>query len=148
MNKSEKFDVLSYMRSITPPKPKDLNDYTVTKWCDYWLRVCCNGVKTTTYRSYESIIEHHIKPVLGDVLLQELTYEDVQLFINSMKMGVGIEAPLSPKTIKTFMECFTKLCQQQKSIVISNLTLLIRLFFHQFHIMKFMYCLFQKSEHS
>lgn len=100
MNKNEKFDVLSYMRSITPSKPKDLNDYTVTKWCDYWLNVCCNGVKTTTYRSYESIIEHHIKPVLGDVLLQELTYEDVQLFINSMKIGVGIEAPLSPKTIK------------------------------------------------
>lgn len=33
-------------------------------------------------------------------MLQKLTNENVQLFINSMKIVVGIEAPLSPKTIK------------------------------------------------
>ena len=100
MNDVKKSDVLNYMRSITPKRIEDYRDFTVAEWNDYWLVVYCKGVKETTFRSYESISENHIKPVLGEIKLNELSNEDVQLFINSLKLGIGLEEPLSAKTIK------------------------------------------------
>ena len=100
MENVEKSKVLDYMRSITPKRIADYHEFTVADWNDYWLCVCCKGIKETTYRSYESISENHIKPVLGNIMLCKLSNEDVQLFINSLNLGIGLEEPLSAKTIK------------------------------------------------
>lgn len=44
MNEVKEIDVLSYMRSITPSKPKNLKTYKVSQWFDYWLNVYCSGI--------------------------------------------------------------------------------------------------------
>lgn len=100
MKDVERTDVLTYMRSITPKRIENYQEFTVAEWNNYWLVVYCKGIKETTFRSYESISVNHIQPVLGRIKLCELTNEDVQLFINSLKLGVGMEEPLSAKTIK------------------------------------------------
>ena len=100
MNEVKRTDVLTYMRSITPKRIDNYSGFTVADWNDYWLSVFCKGIKETTLRSYESISENHIKPVLGEIKLTKLSNEDVQLFINSLQLGIGMDEPLSAKTIK------------------------------------------------
>ena len=41
-----------------------------------------NTIKQSTYISYESYIRVHLKPALGDVVLQEPTPRMLQLFYN------------------------------------------------------------------
>lgn len=94
------FDVLAYMRSLSPIQDGKYECATVADWTACWLTHYCAGIKESTKMEYEKIVDQHINRVLGKVMLTELTHEDVQLFINSLNMGVGIENKLSPKSIK------------------------------------------------
>ena len=56
---------------------------TVGKWLDYWLNDVIRPARAvTTVYGYEKIIDNHIKPVLGRVLLQALTAVQVQQYLN------------------------------------------------------------------
>lgn len=93
-------DVLEYMRSLTPIQDKKYECVTVADWTVCWLLHYSNNLKDSTKLEYQKTIDQHINRVLGKVKLNELSHEDVQLFINSLNMGIGIENELSPKSIK------------------------------------------------
>ena len=69
---------------------------TVGKWLDYWLNDVIRPARAvTTVYGYQKIIDNHIKPILGRVLLQALTAVQVQQYLNR-KQREG----LSPNTIR------------------------------------------------
>ncbi|MBQ3256384.1 MAG: site-specific integrase [Ruminococcus sp.] len=93
-------NVLEYMRSLTPIDTHDFSQSILSEWTQHWLTHYCNNIKESTLSSYDTAVKLHINRVLGDVRLTELTSEDVQLFVNSLSMGVGIDELLSPKSIR------------------------------------------------
>ena len=95
-----KINVLEYMRSMTKADTHDFNQSFFSDWTQHWLTHYCNNIKRSTLASYNTAVKLHINRVLGDVRLCDLTSEDVQLFINSLSMGVGIDEPMSPKSVK------------------------------------------------
>ena len=84
------FDVLEFMRSLSPVLNEKYECVTVADWTACWLLHYCNELKDSTKLEYQKTIHQHINRVLGNVMLNELSHEDVQLFINSLNMGVGI----------------------------------------------------------
>ena len=99
-NSKETLDVLEYMRSLAPIRMENPEIVTLAEWTEYWLLHYCNNIKPTTHSLYCDAVHQHINRVLGKVKLTELTREDVQHFINSLAWGIGIEEPLSPKSVK------------------------------------------------
>ncbi len=93
-------NVLEYMRSISEVKHDQFHVATLSDWTDCWLNHYCANIKDSTLSSYRFSVELHINRVLGDVLLTELSNEDVQLFVNSLSMGIGIDESLSAKSVK------------------------------------------------
>ncbi len=93
-------NVLEYMRSITQADTHDFSQSPLSQWAYHWLNQYCTNIKESTFSSYDTVIKLHINRVLGEIRLNELTSEDVQLFINSLTLGVGIDEPLSPKSIR------------------------------------------------
>lgn len=94
------FDVLEYMRSLTPLKEKKDEVVNLAEWNDKWLNIYCKSIKQTTKEAYISNIKNHINRVLGNMKLSDISREDVQLFLNSLQLGIGLEKPLTPKSIK------------------------------------------------
>lgn len=99
-NDNSTFNVLEYMRSISEVKFDKFKIATISDWTSCWLKHYCHNLKDTTLSAYQFSVKLHINRVLGDVLLTELRGEDVQLFINSLSMGIGIDEPLSPKSVR------------------------------------------------
>ncbi len=95
-----KMNVLEYMRSISKADTHDFSQSFFSDWTKHWLTHYCNNIKGSTLTSYHTAVKLHINRVLGDIRLTELTSEDVQLFVNSLSMGVGIDEPMSPKSVK------------------------------------------------
>ena len=93
-------DVLEYMRSISDiPKYVPMKT-TLVEWCTYWLQTRAYNIKDSTRSSYENVIKNHIKRVFKNMKLEDVTTEDIQLFINSLIIGYQLTEPLKPKTIK------------------------------------------------
>ena len=65
---------------------------TVGQWLDYWLEVVIRPHRavTTTY-GYQKIIDNHLKPLLGHIMLQSLTAMQVQQYM-SRKLQEGLSA--------------------------------------------------------
>ncbi len=93
-------DVLEYMRRICNIPKYEPMKTTLVEWCEYWLQTRANNIKDSTRSSYESVIKNHIKRVFKDMKLEDVTQEDVQLFINSLIIGYQLSKPLKSKTIK------------------------------------------------
>lgn len=94
------FDVLEYMRSLAPSEEKKIEVITLTEWNERWLNIYCKSIKQTTKEAYICNIRNHINRVLGHKKLGDISREDVQLFLNSLQLGVGLKKPLSSKSIK------------------------------------------------
>jgi len=73
---------------------------TVAEWCNIWYNDYLGNTTIHTHKSYRSIIDHHITPVLGNIKLQSLDVHTVQRFINRLKSSKPNGGPLSPKTVK------------------------------------------------
>lgn len=99
-NTNTQFDVLAYMRSLTPTEKRDNTPLTLREWNERWLTIYCKRIKQTTKEAYICYVNRHINRVLGDLLLGDIQREDIQLFVNSLALGVGLKKPLSSKTIK------------------------------------------------
>lgn len=103
----EQRDVLSKLteaRSLLQrnmlPEPSRI---TFGQWLDSWL-VNHSKIENRpkTYENYEMFVCVHIKPDLGDILLQRLTTSDIQRFYNrKLKSGRadGKKGGLSPRSI-------------------------------------------------
>ncbi len=96
----DKPDVLEYMRSISDIPKYVPMETTLVEWCEYWLQTRANNIKESTRSSYEAAIKNHIQRVFKEMRLDEITSEDVQLFINSLIIGYQLPKPLNPKTIR------------------------------------------------
>lgn len=73
---------------------------TLSQWLDEWINTYCINLKEQTISSYKQSIRCHIKRVLGDIKLVDLSTQMIQLFYNSLNIGTDIKKPLSAKTIK------------------------------------------------
>ena len=100
VQKEENQDVLEFMRSISDIPQYEPMKTTLVEWCVYWLQTRSNNIKESTRSSYEAVINNHIKRVFKEMRLDEITSEDVQLFINSLIIGYQLPEPLSAKTIR------------------------------------------------
>lgn len=61
------------------------NKYTVADWFDKWLSTYILPLKApATYNQYNDIYRVHIKPVIGESLIKNITSMDIQLIINKM----------------------------------------------------------------
>ena len=79
------------------------NKMTVGMWFETWLRNYAQvTIRPSTYISYEGFIYNHIKPKLGNLLLQDLTTDRLQAFYNdrSSKGRVDGKGGLSAKTMR------------------------------------------------
>lgn len=74
---------------------------TVSEWSDRYLDIIKLSVKTKTYDHYKSMIDNYIKPGLGQIRLERLTTERVQLWINEL----GDKHDLSLSTVAAIRRC-------------------------------------------
>lgn len=59
---------------------------TVEEWMDFWLEeVAKKTIKVSTFNSYKTKIENHIKPALGNILLNELSAEHLEQWVEQLK---------------------------------------------------------------
>ena len=91
--------ILEYMRSISTTDIAKPDVVYISDWLDKWLTNYTVHLQPATVHSYRVNSDCHIKRVLGHLRMSELTFEDCQLFINSLMIGYGIPAALKPKTI-------------------------------------------------
>ena len=72
------------------------SNLTVEQWLDIWLvEYKKNFVKPTTYITYRTRVNTHIKPAIGKYKLKDLRIDIVQKMINNLKAS-----GLAPETIK------------------------------------------------
>ena len=73
---------------------------TVGEWLDIWaVEYLCN-VKPRTVDSYQTTINHRIKPGLGATRLDQLTPHTIQSFYNSLGEDNDEKGALCPKSVK------------------------------------------------
>ena len=85
--------LLNQMSFMNDTSPNNFTRVTLGDWLDLCLEVYMkNTIKQSTYLSYESYIRVHLKPALGDVVLQELTPRMLQLFYNYKAESEGLSA--------------------------------------------------------
>lgn len=61
-------------------------DGTLEAWCDYWLEILTKPyVDISSYGVYKSQIKNHIVPILGNNIVNQITKDDIQMFINQIK---------------------------------------------------------------
>lgn len=66
---------------------------TVNDWFDYWLEtVVSTQVKPSTFDSYRSKVDCHIRPTIGDIHLSNLTSTKIDQFINTTKEKISINS--------------------------------------------------------
>lgn len=73
---------------------------TVADWLDIWVKNYINNVKPFTFNAYFGLVQNHIKPSIGAVLLCNLDTTIIQNFYNTLWNGSKNSKRLSPKTIK------------------------------------------------
>lgn len=77
----EKITSLQYQKQTTGFL--EVEKITLGQWMDRWLMDYMKGkLRPKTWESYESIIRNHIKPTLGNVVLQKLQGADIQKMYN------------------------------------------------------------------
>lgn len=66
---------------------------TVNDWCDYWLEsIAAKQVKKSTFDSYKSKIDCHVRPLIGDKFLSSLTTAHLDQFVETTKEKVSIHS--------------------------------------------------------
>lgn len=91
--KEEAVKLLNQMSFMNDTSPNNFTRVTLGDWLDLCLEVYMkHTLKQSTYLSYESYIRVHLKPALGDIVLQELTPRTLQLFYNYKAEMEGLSA--------------------------------------------------------
>lgn len=92
--------VLEQMRNQYHSENCVVSVKTVSEWFREWHKNHTVHLGATTRHAYGVTIDCHIHRVLGHLQLDELCFEDCQLFVNSLMVGLGLPNPLQPKTIR------------------------------------------------
>lgn len=91
--KEEAVRILNEMSFIHDTRPKNFERVTLGQWLDLCLEVYIRpGIKQSTYIAYESYIRLHLKPALGEVLLQDLTPRMLQSYYNFKSAQEGLSS--------------------------------------------------------
>lgn len=96
-------------------KSTELNSYcNIAQWANYWFENFVVGaVKETTINDDRSILDKHIIPGLGDIILSELSYCVLQEFYKKLQTkDNGRGGKLSPKTIRNIASVVKRLIKQ------------------------------------
>lgn len=91
---------------------------TVNNWCDYWLEsIAANQVKKSTFDSYKSKIDCHVRPLIGEISLSGLTTTHLNQFIQDTKEKVSIHSLHAVfRVLKTALKQAEKLNFIKKSL--------------------------------
>lgn len=95
---------VSKLKSSAIPGEKAMKNSSkrhFSHFCDEWLKITKNRVKPATYVKYESILENHIKPMLGDAIPAALSTAMIEDFTGRLLR----ENHLSPKTVRDILTC-------------------------------------------
>lgn len=104
--KAAKLDFLSRETSYENEKTNhSANKVTFGMLLTEWLDATQMNVKKSTYSRYKLIIDRHIKPELGEILLNQLNNKDLENFkFKKLKQGnLKKSGGLSPKTVMGFL---------------------------------------------
>ena len=86
----------------------DAENLTVADYLDQWLqRSVATSVQRSTYRRYEQDVRCHIKPALGNVLLQKLKPAHVEIFKSSL-LANGLKPSTARQTLLTLSIALNK----------------------------------------
>lgn len=91
---------LTEIRNNTYTEPSKV---TLYEWLCTWLDTYCRGeLKQTSIVNYETYIEKHIKPTIGNIKLSELSVLTLQNFYNNKSRSGKLDGTggLSPKTMR------------------------------------------------
>ena len=86
---------------------KSSSKHHFSYFCDQWLQVTKIRVKEATYVKYESMLENHIKPMLGSCHPGALSTAMIENFSGALLH----EKQLSPKTVRDILTCLRAVIQ-------------------------------------
>ena len=90
-----------YIRELEKGYHVTNSKITVSEWIDTWMDVYIEpNVSPTTLSGYKGMIRRYIKPLIGNIQVQELTTLTVQDWVNRLKVSPSSGKPMSVKTIK------------------------------------------------
>ena len=72
---------------------------TLDRMLDGWLVSSAARHKRSTHAVYETVVNRHIRPHLGNCPLTDLTPERVSVFLREKAAGSEAERPLAPSTL-------------------------------------------------
>lgn len=82
-------------------RSSDLCAMTIGQLMDLWLKERENRVKSSSLARYRALAERHIRPILGDTVVTNLTAENMEQFISGKleKGKIRGKGGLAPKTV-------------------------------------------------
>jgi integrase len=90
-------------------------DVLLSDYLQRWLAELHHDVRrgvlaSWTWKTYSSVVQNHITPMLPDVRLGELTAQDVRDFMNRVTAGEGRQKPLAINTQKSVKHVLSAAC--------------------------------------
>ena len=76
-------------------------------YCDEWLRLNRSRIKESTFVKYDTAVQKHIKPKLGDCMIQSLS----SVLIEQFSHELIYEEDLSPKTVRDILSVVHSIVQ-------------------------------------
>ena len=74
---------------------------TISEWIDTWLDVyIVPNVSPTTLSRYQGMIKRYIKPIIGNMQVQQLNTLSVQSWVNGLKISPSSGKPMAAATVK------------------------------------------------
>ena len=101
--------------------PRELS---LGEWLDTWLRgYKKNSVRPATYTSYYENIELHIRPVIGDMVIQNIRPYHIQKLLNDMTISSKTNKPFSAWTVLKIKNILSGAFEQavRNQIIVANL---------------------------
>lgn len=93
-------ELIYNMENINDSDWTEETKMTVSEWLDTWVQnYKKNSIAPSTYSSYTSNINEHIRPAIGTIQLQKLRPEHIQKLLNNMGKANSKRSGLSSATI-------------------------------------------------
>ena len=114
-------------------RPVSMEHYTVGQWLDAWMENYAElQVRPSSYKTYQGFIENHIRPALGDILLDKLTAMDLQRLYKHLLESGRVECAesrnkpkgLSVKTVRNINQMISSAlnCAVEQRLIPANPT--------------------------
>ena len=113
--------------------PLAAGQYTLGQWLDAWMENYAKlQVRASSYKTYQGFIGNHIKPTLGDMLLEKLTSMDLQRLYKYLLESGRVECTesrnrprgLSVKTVRNINQMISSAlnCAVEQRLIPGNPT--------------------------